>query len=349
MISFVVPAHNEEACLPQTLEAIKASALATGEPFEIVVANDASTDRTAEIAEQHGARVVHVQHRQIAATRNSGARAALGDRIFFVDADTQINAAAVKASLRALDNGAVGGGAMVKIDGRIPLYARVFEVVCYVPSILVGFCGGAFMYCTREAFHATGGFNEKVFWAEEGYFGFALKRLGRFIVVWPRVLTSGRRFRTLNGKNAIAFIFRAILHPRKVFTERAFVQKIWYDSNRSEDNVIPKSVSAKITNSIALLLTLSMITGPLWYLVPWSSTPLSTPFGKFRFANAVFLCHVSLLCWPLTVIFLVNLLRQRRTLESLKTLILAAFCAWQALESSVSIVYIWRRFIHWIV
>src|SRR3954466_6504212 len=83
MISFIVPAHNEEACLGRTLEAIRESADGLALAHEIIVVNDASSDRTAEIASEHKARVVDVKHRQIAATRNSGARTAVGDRLFF--------------------------------------------------------------------------------------------------------------------------------------------------------------------------------------------------------------------------------------------------------------------------
>jgi len=101
VISFIVPAHNEEACLGRTLEAIRESADFVAQPYEIIVVNDASTDSTAEIARQNNARVVDVNHRQIAATRNSGARAAAGDRLFFVDADTIINSSVVAAALRA--------------------------------------------------------------------------------------------------------------------------------------------------------------------------------------------------------------------------------------------------------
>src|SRR3954468_10770337 len=90
MISFIVPAHNEEACLGRTLQAIRESADVVAQPYEIVVVNDASTDSTAKVARNNNARVVVVNHRQIAATRNSGARAATGDRLFFVDADTII-------------------------------------------------------------------------------------------------------------------------------------------------------------------------------------------------------------------------------------------------------------------
>jgi glycosyltransferase involved in cell wall biosynthesis len=98
MISFIVPAHNEEACLRRTLQAIHDSARLVGQPYEIIVVDDASTDATAEIAQRHGARVVREKHRQIAATRNSGGRAATGDQFFFVDADTTINPRAVAAA-----------------------------------------------------------------------------------------------------------------------------------------------------------------------------------------------------------------------------------------------------------
>ena len=91
MISFIVPAHNEQTCLGRTLQAIHESARAAGLPYEIIVADDASTDATAEVARQNNARVVSVNHRQIAATRNSGASAAQGGQLFFVDADTIIN------------------------------------------------------------------------------------------------------------------------------------------------------------------------------------------------------------------------------------------------------------------
>jgi hypothetical protein len=100
MISFIVPAHNEQACLGRTLPVIHESARAVGRPYEVIVVDDASTDATAEVARRHKATILPVHHRQIAATRNFGGRAARGDRLFFVDADTTINPRAVAAALR---------------------------------------------------------------------------------------------------------------------------------------------------------------------------------------------------------------------------------------------------------
>src|ERR1700691_3263574 len=105
MISFVIPAYNEELLLGQTLRAITDAAGAMGEPFEVIVADDASTDRTAAIAQEHAARVVSCGHRQIAATRNAGARAASGEMLLFVDADTTVTQAVIRAAIAAMRKG----------------------------------------------------------------------------------------------------------------------------------------------------------------------------------------------------------------------------------------------------
>jgi glycosyltransferase involved in cell wall biosynthesis len=108
LITFIIPAHNEEALLGRTLAALHESAQALSElggAYEIIVANDTSTDRTGTIALEHGARVVAVNRRQIAATRNAGARAAKGTLFMFVDADTVVTKRLVPAAVRALQRG----------------------------------------------------------------------------------------------------------------------------------------------------------------------------------------------------------------------------------------------------
>ena len=341
MISFIVPAHNEQACLGGTLQAIHDAARAVSQPYEIVVVDDASTDATPEIARQNGARVVSVKHRQIAATRNSGGRAARGERFFFVDADTTVNTRAVAAALRAMDKGAVGGGAPVWTDEMVPLYIRVMALFSVVGTKLVGFTGGAFMFCTREAFHATGGFSERLYWAEEGSFALALKREGRFVVIWNRVLTSGRRFRKMSALQLFTSAARMMLSPTKAFTRRSSVVKVWYDSNREGEDRMSNSLSARISNGIALLIVVSLLTGPILDFVPWSWTPLGTPVGKVRFANATFLCHMGLLCWPIGVVLLVNLLRQKRWTGLFQSTALIAFCVWNAWDATGGVIRIW--------
>jgi glycosyltransferase involved in cell wall biosynthesis len=197
MISFVIPAHNEAELLGRTLADLSASARTVGEPWEILVVNDASTDRTAEIGAAHGARVITVNHRQVAGTRNAGARAAAGDVLIFIDADTVVTTKAVRAAVRALRRGAVGGGCLVRFDGPVPLYATILErMVLPVLLPLLQMAPGCFLFCTRPAFNATGGFDETLFWSEEVAFGNRLKRQGRFVILRDYVATLGRKVRT---------------------------------------------------------------------------------------------------------------------------------------------------------
>src|SRR5262249_32550860 len=127
LISFIVPAHNEELLLGHTLEALRAAGQALGAHYEIVVADDASNDATGAIAESHGARVVRVERRQIAAARNAGTAAARGDIFIFVDADTIVTPAVVRAAVRAVRRGAAGGGCAFRFDDPVPLYARLMQ------------------------------------------------------------------------------------------------------------------------------------------------------------------------------------------------------------------------------
>ena len=91
MTSFIVPAHNEELWIGSCLNSIHTAMETIAEPYEVIVVDDASTDSTLEIARQ-SARVISVDHRKISAVRNEGARAASGETLFFVDADTKANA-----------------------------------------------------------------------------------------------------------------------------------------------------------------------------------------------------------------------------------------------------------------
>ena len=122
MISFIVPAHNEEAWIGRCLAAIRIAMEGIPEAYEVLVADDASTDLTPSLAEKHGARVIRVAHRQISAARNAGARQARGDTLFFVDADTLVNAHVMQLALRALRENAVGGGCVPRFEGRLPLW-----------------------------------------------------------------------------------------------------------------------------------------------------------------------------------------------------------------------------------
>ena len=233
MVSFIIPAYNEETLLGRTLEALKAAAQAVGEPFEIVVVDDASTDRTAAIAREHGAQVVSVAHRQIAATRNSGARTAGGEMFVFVDADTIVTPAAVAAAVRVMRQGAVGGGCALHFDGRLPFYGRIIAGVAVPLYRAVGLASGCFLFCTREAFHAAGGFDEKLFAAEEAALSRALHRQGRFVILREYVTTSGRKLRAHSAREVLGLFARFALTGARAIKRREGLE-IWYGERRPD-------------------------------------------------------------------------------------------------------------------
>jgi len=193
LISIVVPAHNEEALLGATLDALRGAAAALGETHEILVVDDHSTDRTAEIARAGGARVVSTDVRQIAAARNVGARASLGDFLVFVDADTIVSAASLRAAVDTLRGGAVGGGSLAVFEPEAPRWAhRTIAFAAWIMR-LVQWAPGCFFFARRDAFERAGGFDERYFASEEIHLSRALKRHGRFVVLPGSVLTSARK------------------------------------------------------------------------------------------------------------------------------------------------------------
>jgi glycosyltransferase involved in cell wall biosynthesis len=178
--SIVIPAFNEERFLPATLASLKAAMKGLNHEGEIVVCNNNSTDRTAAIARAAGARVVFEPINQISRARNSGARAARGRWLVWVDADTHLPADLLRAAIDRLAAGrTVGGGSVVEMDG--PQRCCISGLVRLWTRIAIrwGLAAGAFVFALREAFDAVGGFSEKVYASEEIWFSRAISRWGR--------------------------------------------------------------------------------------------------------------------------------------------------------------------------
>jgi glycosyltransferase involved in cell wall biosynthesis len=230
-LSFVVPAHNEEHELPETLRAIRRAADFAQESYELIVVDDASTDATAAIAQQFGARVVPVNRRQIAAVRNAGAREARGDILFFVDADTRINPGHVISGLEALATGHAGGSARLAMDAQLPFWARFFLSSFCTIYFAAGLGVGAFIFTRRESFAAAGGFDEQFFAGEEVYLTLALKKLGRFKILPEPIVTSARKVRMHSPRFVLAQLFFILLGGQRSLRKRERLD-LWYDGKR---------------------------------------------------------------------------------------------------------------------
>ncbi len=226
LISFIVPAHNEECLVRNTLDVLHDAASALNERYEIVVVDDASTDRTGMISASCGARVLQVHHRNIAAARNAGAAQAYGDLFVFVDADTHVTGAVLLAAVNAIRMGAVGGGAKARFGGRVPMYGHVLAWLWLRLQHFGHLASGCFIFCTRPAFEAVGGFDETLYAAEDLVLSRRLRRLGRFVILREVVVTSGRNIRSHSVFETVRILVGFALRGVAFFKTR---HGPWYD------------------------------------------------------------------------------------------------------------------------
>lgn len=233
MISFIVPAHNEERLLGRTLVAIHDAASGIGQPYEVIVVDDASVDLTSAIAAQHGARIERVEYRQISRTRNAGARIASGDPLIFVDADTVISSRVLHGTLEAIQRGAVGGGARLTVDGWIPLYGRMLLKITGVVMRTADLIAGCYFFCTRAAFDAAGGFDESVYAAEELVLSRRLARIGWIAILDAPVVTSGRKLREHSGWEMVRLLGALVRRGPAVVRTRDDLA-LWYGKRRND-------------------------------------------------------------------------------------------------------------------
>jgi glycosyltransferase involved in cell wall biosynthesis len=240
MLSFVIPAYNEEFELPLTLAAIKA-AVGQDRQYEIIVVDDASTDATAQIAKDAGAKVVSINRRHIAAARNAGARASTGDILFFVDADTHIKARHVVDAISALNAGYSGGGARITTDGTTPFWGRVLIKLFSVVYFGMNLAAGAFLFTTRANFDKIGGLDESLFVGEEVFFSTALKKLGRFKILREPVVTSGRKLRMYSAAQILRRSCFLIFGGLGGWRSRERLD-LWYDGKRETKSAFASSL-----------------------------------------------------------------------------------------------------------
>jgi glycosyltransferase involved in cell wall biosynthesis len=231
MLSFVVPAHDEEAVVGGTLRAIRTAAEAGGRAYEVIVVDDESTDRTAARAAAEGAQVISLNARHIAKARNAGATAASGDTLIFVDADTLVTPEVVAASVKAIDGGADGGGAAVRLDEASRGYAKALMRLTTWAGRRLRWASGCYFFCTTRAFVRAGGFDERFYAGEEIALSRTFKRNGRFVMLREHVVTSGRKLRTHSPRELVWMATRMTFGGPHVLESRNRLE-LWYGPRR---------------------------------------------------------------------------------------------------------------------
>lgn len=162
--SVIVPAHEAEEVLPGCLEALGRQTVPANR-FEIIVVDDGSTDRTAEVAEQAGARVMRQERKGPAAARNLGVSEARGRIFLFTDADCRPEPGWLAALAQAVESGADGAQGVYRTrqTGLIPRFVQAefeerYQLMRSHPTIdLVATYAAAFR---KDVFAGAGGFDE---------------------------------------------------------------------------------------------------------------------------------------------------------------------------------------------
>jgi glycosyltransferase involved in cell wall biosynthesis len=240
IISIVIPAFNEERLLGESLAQIKSAASAftkIGWETELIVCDNNSTDRTPEIARAAGATVVFEPINQIARARNSGAAAAAGDWLVFVDADSHPSAELLSDVAEQIVSGkCLAGGATIRLDEHF-LPAEIITCTWNRASRFLKLLAGSFIFCETSAFRKIGGFSNELFAAEELELSKRLKKLaretGKRIVILHRhaLVTSARKMKLYTAREHLRFFLRAIFNQRRTLTSREEAH-LWYDGRR---------------------------------------------------------------------------------------------------------------------
>jgi len=240
-VSVVLPAFNEEKLLPAALAAVKAAAsafTARGWDWECVVCDNNSTDRTAELARAAGARVVFEPVNQIGRARDAGARAANGEWLIFIDADSTPSEALFAAIADRIAAGrALGGGSTVELEPGTPRYARFVCGFWNLWSRLAGWAAGSCVWVEAAAFRAAGGFGTEYYAGEEVFLSRRLKSLARrsgrrFVILSAHPLrTSSRKLKLYTVTEAGRFFFRMLFTAGRA-AKRPENCEIWYDGRR---------------------------------------------------------------------------------------------------------------------
>lgn len=229
LVSIIIPAFNEAKYLPSHLPSVIQSLdswmSASHGDGEIILVDNSSDDDTAELAQSYGVRVISEPVRSIGRARNSGANAALGRYLFFVDADVTIPLDAVAVAVSILECGEHIGGAIQPRYRPRRMSARLLCAYWDRRRTRHRDAQGVNHFCTAEAFRTVGGYRTDWYMSEDVEFFARLRTLGD------------------NSKKPVALVSRLHVEPSTRRYDLWPAWKILWWQNPIVARIFPKSPS----------------------------------------------------------------------------------------------------------
>ena len=236
----VIPAHNEEKYAARCIYSVRSAANYYGGDTEIIVVCNRCTDKTAEIAQKCGAKVLYNDERCIGSVRNTGIFAAGGDVVVTIDCDNRMTKGTLREIAYLISTGKyIGGGAPMHFE-RYSFPLRCNDALCRIGFKLTGlYCG--IIWAEKKTFMSVGGFSE-IKAMEDAATAKKLKeygkRLGKEYTVLRRnfLINSTRKFDDMGDwlyfklmfRNADAFLKAAAGNRKKL---DALLDRLFYDYN----------------------------------------------------------------------------------------------------------------------
>ncbi|MCW8888662.1 MAG: glycosyltransferase [Gammaproteobacteria bacterium] len=236
-LSLIIPAHNEEDYLARLLDTVdiaRESYQGDSSAIEVIVVDNMSTDKTAEIARDRGCTVIEEPKRIIAAVRNRGASIARGEILLFTDADNWIDPNTFNAIDQSISSPKVVAGATGVHLERMSLGIAAAYMVM-IPMVWITGMDTGVVFCRRADFEKIGGYNEARRFAEDVEFLWDLRKLGwkkgqRLVRLRSvKATTSTRKFDRFGDWHYVGLILVAMISwliPKRIVEKMA--KEYWY-------------------------------------------------------------------------------------------------------------------------
>lgn len=204
-LSVVIPAHNEERCIAETLRAIP-------EDAEVIVVCNGCTDNTFGVVnsiQKPSLKIINLTEKGVSKARNYGAKLAKHEKFVFMDADIIAEEGLLKA---IAESDYTIGTCLVRPDVNKLVPKALMMLKNSVHRF--GTCSGV-IFCTKELFDKAGGFDESLELGEDGKFLRAAKKIGKYGVVKKYAVNSMRRFEKKGYAYICMFWIRQMFRKNK--------------------------------------------------------------------------------------------------------------------------------------